>query len=133
MTEEQQVEEQKVFRDEEEDKKSSTGLENNVAGLLCYLFGFITGLIFLLVEKDSKFVRFHAFQSIFIWVSLFVLSMVIGFVPLIGWLISLLLAPVGFVIWIVCMIKAYQGKWFKFPVVGNIAEEQVNKMNNEAA
>ncbi|MDV2583369.1 DUF4870 domain-containing protein [Alkalibacillus haloalkaliphilus] len=133
MTEEQQVEEQKVFRDEEEDKKSSTGLENNVAGLLCYLFGFITGLIFLLVEKDSKFVRYHAFQSIFIWVSLFVLSMVIGFVPLIGWLISLLLAPVGFVIWIVCMIKAYQGKWFKFPVVGNIAEEQVNKMNNEAA
>ncbi|WP_017185771.1 DUF4870 domain-containing protein [Alkalibacillus haloalkaliphilus] len=133
MTEEQQVEEQKVFRDEEEDKKSSTGLENNVAGLLCYLFGFITGLIFLLVEKDSKFVRFHAFQSIFIWVSLFVLSMVIGFVPLIGWLISLLLAPVGFVIWIVCMIKAYQGNWFKFPVVGNIAEEQVNKMNNEAA
>ncbi|GEN45449.1 DUF4870 domain-containing protein [Alkalibacillus haloalkaliphilus] len=133
MTEEQQVEEQKVFRDEEEDKKSSTGLENNVAGLLCYLFGFITGLIFLLVEKDSKFVRYHAFQSIFIWVSIFVLSMVIGFVPLIGWLISLLLAPVGFVIWIVCMIKAYQGKWFKFPVVGNIAEEQVNKMNSEAA
>ncbi|GAA0453647.1 DUF4870 domain-containing protein [Alkalibacillus silvisoli] len=132
MTQENQAEETKVFRDEDEDKKSSTGLENNVAGMLSYLFGFVTGIIFLLVEKDSKFVRYHAFQSIFIWLSLFVISMVIGFVPLIGWLISLLLAPVGLIIWIACMIMAYQGKWFKFPVVGNIAEEQVNKMDTDS-
>ncbi|AOM81762.1 DUF4870 domain-containing protein [Salisediminibacterium beveridgei] len=118
-----------VFRDEGAGKKSSTGLDSNVAGLLTYSFGFITGILFLVIEKDSQFVRYHAMQSIFIWLFMFVLSMVIGFIPLIGWIFSLLLAPVGFVIWIVCMLKAYQGKWFKFPVAGELAEQQVGNMN----
>ncbi|ADI00610.1 DUF4870 domain-containing protein [Salisediminibacterium selenitireducens] len=108
MTDKVQTDPQGVFR-EDGGGKSSTGLDQNLAGLLAYAFGFISGILLFVLEKDSKFVKYHALQSIFIWLGLFVVSMVVGFIPLIGWLISLLIAPVGFIIWIYCMVKAYQG------------------------
>lgn len=100
-------------------KKTSTGLQENVEGLLCYLGGWITGLIFFLIEKESKFVRFHAVQSIAVSVVLFVL----GFIPVVNifiWILSVIL-------WILLMVKAYQGKMFKLPIIGNFAEKQVSK------
>jgi uncharacterized membrane protein len=108
--------------------KSSTGMEENIAGLLTYVLGLVTGIIFLIVEKDSKFVRFHAFQSILISAAFIVVNMVLGFIPIIGWILSLLLSPIGFILWLVLLYQAYQGKWFKLPVIGNIAEEQSNKL-----
>ncbi|WP_217587114.1 DUF4870 domain-containing protein [Lentibacillus saliphilus] len=111
-----------------ESKKSSTGMEENVAGLLCYLAGIITGIIFLVIEKENRFVRFHAMQSSITFGALFVLSIVLSFIPIIGWLIGLLITPLGFILWIVLMIKAYQGKWFKLPIVGNMSEKQLDKM-----
>lgn len=128
MTDKVQTDSQGVFR-EDAGGKSSTGLDHNLAGLLAYAFGFVSGILLFVLEKDSKFVKYHALQSIFIWLGLFVVSMVVGFIPLIGWLISLLIAPVGFIIWIYCMVKAYQGSWFKFPVAGNIAMQQVADMD----
>ncbi|ANM31573.1 membrane protein [Acidobacteria bacterium Mor1] len=104
--------------------KSSTGLDENVAGLLSYLLGFITGLIFFLIEKDSKFVKFHAMQSIVAFGSLMVLSIVLNFVPFIGCLITMVLPLVGLVLWILLMVKAYQGERFKLPVIGDFAEKQ---------
>ena len=47
--------------------KTSTGLEDNIAGLLCYVAGWVSGLIFLLIETENKFVRFHAVQSIIVF------------------------------------------------------------------
>jgi len=62
----------------EEKKRSSTGLDENVAGFLCYLFGFVTGIVFLVVEKESRFVKFHAKQSTITFLGLFVITLLIG-------------------------------------------------------
>lgn len=104
--------------------KSSLGLEENVAGLLCYLLGFITGIVFLVLEKESVFVRFHALQSTITFGVLFVLSLFFSFIPFIGWLINLLIFLLSFITWIICMIKAYQREMFKLPVIGDIAAKQ---------
>ncbi len=106
--------------------KSSTGMSENLAALLSYGLGFITGIIFFVIEKESKFVKFHAMQSILVSAALMVLSFVLGFIPFIGWLALILLGPVSFVLWIILMVKAYKYVWFKLPVVGDIAEKQAD-------
>lgn len=103
--------------------KTSMGLEQNVAGLLSYVLGWITGLIFFLLEKDNRFVRFHAMQSIIVFGGLTVISLVIGVIPFLGWLISSLLSILALILWILLMIKAYQGVWYKLPWVGDLAEK----------
>ena len=103
--------------------KTSTGMQPNVAALLCYLFGFITGIIFFLIEKENKFVRFHAMQSIVIFGFFFVLGVVLPFVPILGLLLMPFLWIVNIVLWIVLMVKAYKGEQFKLPVAGDIAEK----------
>jgi uncharacterized membrane protein len=108
--------------------KSSTGMDENVAALVTYVFGLVTGIIFLVIEKESKFVRFHAFQSILISAVYIILNMVLGFLPIIGWLLTLLLAPIFFILWLFLLYQAYQGNLFKLPVIGDIAEEQANKL-----
>jgi uncharacterized membrane protein len=102
--------------------KSSTGLEDNVAGLLCYLFGWLTGLLFLLIERDSEFVRFHARQSVALFGLLTVLTILAPVLPLIGALLSSLVAAAGFVAWIVMMVFAGQGKRVAVPVVIDLAD-----------
>ena len=107
---------------------SSDGLAENVAGLLCYSVGWVTGIIFLLIDK-RPFVKFHAAQSIVVFGALTVLrigvGMIIGF-GLLGfglWVaISMLIGLVGLVLWILLMIKAYQHELFKLPVAAGIAE-----------
>ena len=106
-------------------EKSTTGLDANLAGALAYLLGFITGIVLLVIEKDSKFVRFHAMQSTIIFLGLFATQLALNVVPILGFLISLLLIPVVLILWLVLMFKAYQGERFKLPVVGDIAEQQV--------
>jgi len=105
--------------------KTGTGLDPNVAGLLCYLVGFVTGIIFLIIEQKDSFVRFHAMQSTITFGGLFVLNMVLWWIPILGWLLGILLFPVSLVLWIVLMIKAFQGERFKLPIVGDIAEKQI--------
>ena len=106
--------------------KSSTGMNENLAALLSYVLGFITGIRFFVIEKESKFVKFHAMQSILVSAALMVLSFVLGFIPFIGWIALILLGPVSFVLWILLMVKAYKYVWFKLPVVGDIAEKQAD-------
>jgi len=126
--------------------KSSTGLDENIAALLSYVFGWLSGLIFFLIEKDSKLVRFHAMQAILlnvaiavaafaIWIVVFifyiiaaqlsdVLGMLIGLVATLLWIafsVSILIA------WVMCLIRAYQSKYFKLPVIGNFAEKFTSK------
>jgi uncharacterized membrane protein len=103
--------------------KTSTGLEENIAGLLCYVLGWITGLVFFLIEKENKFVRFHALQSIIVFGILSVASIVIGWIPFVGWVISALIGILALVLWIILMIKAYQGEKFKLPWAGDLAEK----------
>jgi uncharacterized membrane protein len=117
-----------VESQESSQEVSSTGLDPNLAGLLCYLLGLITGIVFLIIEKENRFVRFHAYQSLAVFGALFVLSLIAGFIPLIGKPISFLLAPVGLILWILLMVKAYQGERYKLPVAGDWAEEQSGKL-----
>lgn len=100
----------------------------NLMAAASYLLGFITGVIFLLVEKQSKFVRFHAMQSTVLFGGIFIINIALGFIPILGWLAGLLLSLAAFILWIVCMWKAFQGEMYKAPVVGEIAEKQLAKM-----
>ena len=113
---------------------SSTGLASNVAGALCYLLGLITGVVFLLIEKNDKFVRFHAAQSIAVSlvmiaasIALSILSSVLAFIPVLGWLLALLLALVigvgSFVLWLLLMWKAFQGQEWEAPIAGQLARK----------
>ena len=108
-------------------EKSSTGLEANVAGLLCYVLGWVSGLVFVLIEQESKFVRFHAIQSIYVFGTLTVVSIIIGWIPIIGNIIAGLIWLLGFVLWIILMIKAYQGVEFKVKWAGDFAERWVSR------
>ncbi len=116
--------------------KTSTGMQANIAGLLCYAVGWISGLVFFLIEKENKFVRFHAMQSMIVFGALFVLQIAVGMLMGIFAMIHLgILIPLfnglvilaSLILWVVLMIKAYQGEKFKLPVAGNIAEKNIEK------
>ncbi len=104
--------------------KTSSGIQQNIAGLLCYLVGWVTGIIFLIIEKENKVIRFHAVQSIVVFGAYTIVSIILTFIPIIGWIINILLGIAIFILWLVLMFKAYQGKMIKLPVAGNIAENQ---------
>ena len=105
-------------------EKSSTGLEANVAGLLCYVGWWVSGLVFILIEKESKFVRFHAIQSIYVFGVLTIAMIVFGWIPFLNLVLPPLIGLFGFVLWIILMIKAYQGAMFKLPLAGDLAEKK---------
>ncbi len=126
--------------------KSGTGLDENIASLLAYAFGWLSGLILFLMEKDNRRVRFHAMQSILFNVVIIVLAIVLGIVisilllilgyisgvlaglaSIISLLFWLIFAALIVVIWISCMVRAYQGKTFKLPFIGDMADKIVNK------
>lgn len=107
----------------DENKKTVLGITENLEALLCYAFFWVGGLVFLLVEKNSAFVRFHALQSLVVFGALFVANIVLFFIPFIGTLIYLL----GLVLWIVLMVKAYKGERYKLPVIGDFVEQQLSK------
>lgn len=121
--------------DRKSDTRTQTGLKSNVAGFLCYLVGWLTGIIFLAIENDP-FVRFHAIQSIIVFGGLTVLSILLSCLMSIAVMIGLMsgfwylfsmfntiLMLLSVVLWIVLMFKAYQGERFKLPLVGEIAEK----------
>ena len=100
----------------------------SLRGAVSYLLGCVTGIIMLLLEKQSKFVRFHAMQSTILFGGVFVANIALGFIPILGWLLGLVLSFASFILWIVCMWKAFQGEMYKVPYVGVMAEKQLAKM-----
>jgi uncharacterized membrane protein len=112
--------------------KTETGLEPNVAGLLCYVAGWVSGIVFLVLEKKDKFVRFHAIQSIIVFGAFSVVWIVLGIVNasiyfsvhglwIFFYIIMILLGVFAFILWIILMLKAYKGEKFKLPIAGDIA------------
>lgn len=101
---------------------SITDIRPNVAGLLCYLAGWITGIIFLVIEQKNKFVRFHAMQSIVTFGLLTIASALLSWIPFVGVFFGAVIGILMFILWIVLMIKAYQGELYELPVAGNIAK-----------
>jgi uncharacterized membrane protein len=112
-------------------------LTSNLAGLLCYIAGLITGILFLALEpyNRDRFVRFHAFQSIFLsvaWIGVMIVtSMLDAMLPWgLGLLVVFLRFALGigvFALWIFSMFKAYNNEKFKIPVIGDIAEQQADR------
>ncbi|MFO7816614.1 MAG: DUF4870 domain-containing protein [Desulfovibrionales bacterium] len=105
-------------------KNTVLGIDENIEALLCYVLGWLTGIVFLLLEKENQFVRFHAMQSLVVFLGLFVLSFVLGWIPIIGFL-TFIIFPLGVILWILLMIKAFQGEKYKLPWAGDFAEKQV--------
>ena len=122
--------------------KSSTGLDENIAALLSYSLGWVGGLVFFLLEKNSRFVRFHAMQSILlsgtasvVGIVLWILTFVFVFIgAAIGDVVGFLLNLIVMLVWVVfgvgiliaailCLVKAFQNQYFKLPVLGNFAEK----------
>jgi len=105
--------------------ESSTGMKTNVAGLLCYVGFWITGIIFLVIEKKSPIVRFHAAQSLLTFGFISILSAVLGsifwHVWFLGGFLKFIIGIGAFILWIVLMVKAYQGEMYKLPIAGDIA------------
>src|SRR6266568_6169396 len=114
---------------------TSMGMQPNVAAGLSYVLGWITGLVFFLMEKQNRFVRFHAMQSILFFGGLSILGIVlriiigidIPFLSLVALCINGLVGLVAFVGWLVLLINAFQGKYFKLPVIGDYAEKYSNQ------
>lgn len=106
--------------------KSSTGMDENVAALLAIFFAPISSIVFFFIEKESKFVKFHALQSGILGVALFVIYTVLGFIPVIGWIILFLLPIPVLVLYVFMLVKAYKGEWFILPIIGKISMEQSN-------
>lgn len=112
----------------------ATGLADNVAGMLAYVT-IIPAIVFLVVEPYNKkpFVRFHSFQSIFLCVAWTVIWIAVTFVlaPFMWFFAHMLLSLLGlgfFVLWIILLLKAYQGQMFKVPVIGDLAQKQAGSM-----
>lgn len=113
---------------------SSAGLTDNVAGMLAYVT-IIPAIVFLVLEPYNKkrFIRFHAFQCIFLAIALTALAIamsILWHIPFLGWAIYFLLWPLiglgELILWIILLLKAYQGQMFKLPVIGDMAEKQAN-------
>jgi uncharacterized membrane protein len=105
--------------------KSATGLDEHVAGALTYLGGIITGVLFLVIDKENRFVRFHAMQSTITFVGVLVLSFVFFAIPIIGWILYPLFLVAVIVLWVFLMVKAFKGERYKLPYIGDMAEKQL--------
>jgi uncharacterized membrane protein len=106
-------------------EKTSTGFDANVAAALSYLVGFVTGIIFLLVEKENRFVRFHAMQSTLLFIGIVLVDILLQIVPLLGaLLVVFIVIPLSAFLWLFMMFKAYQGEEFKLPLVGQMAADR---------
>ncbi len=127
-----------------DEKKTSMNLDENVASALCYVLTWVTGIVFFVLEKENKTVKFHAMQSIITFLPLTILGYIFqgilgvsystntiyGYsygVPTLSpfYYVGILIYLVVFVLWLLLMFKAYQGEKFKLPIVGDIAENQV--------
>ena len=110
------------------------GMSQNAAAGTSYVFGWITGLIFFLMEKQNRFVRFHAMQSILFFGGVSILGIIvrviISIIPALGVALGCLwglVALASVIVWVILMVNGYQGKYFKLPVVGDYAERYANQ------
>ncbi len=109
-------------------KKTSLGMDENIEAALSYLIWILTGILFFVMEKENKFVKFHAMQSIAVSIVLIVINTLLGIIlaiTIVGLMLLPLIYLLEFILWIVLMYKAYKGEKFKLPVVGDFAEKQV--------
>jgi len=112
-------------------KKSSTGMEPKIAVLIAYLFSWISGLVFYLIEKENKFVKWHAMQSLvlgIIEVIIVIVMTIFGWIPIVGWFFAVIcwLALVAaFVFRIIAIVKPFQGQSYRIPGIAKLADKYI--------
>lgn len=111
--------------------EKSLGLNENITALLAYLFGWVSGLIIFLLEKENDFVRYHAMQSIVIFGGITALHIVFGILPILHGMVIPVLYLIGVILWIISMIKAAQHERFKIPVISDITEDFLAKFGSK--
>lgn|SRR5512135_193706 len=107
------------------DAAAHSGLSDNAAGALAYAT-FIPAIIFLIVEPYNRnsYVRFHSWQSIFLGIAAIAIDLILGAIPVIGWVIIPFFLVAFLVLWVFILIKAINGVRYKLPVIGDLAEKQ---------
>lgn len=129
--------------------KTSLGLESNVGAALCYFgsiiccLGFILSIVFLVTEKENRFVKFHALQNIFLTGTYIVLMILVQILStilnvagldlislLVSWGLWVILGLIFLLLWILAGMKAYGGQWYKLPFIGDLAWNMINKESN---
>src|SRR5437660_9764168 len=110
-------------------ERTSMGMRAPAAGWLSYLGGWVTGLIFLLLKRENRFVRFHAMQSLIFFGAMSIVTTVFSQIPLLGF-IGAGLGFVSFICWIVLIVKAARGRYYKLPIIGEYAEKWANSVRN---
>lgn len=106
-------------------RRSGTGLPPNIAAALAYAFGAVSGIVFLMIERDDKFVRFHAWQSTLTFLGALLAQLLVSSFPVFGRLLSVALTAGLVAVWVLLIFKAFSGEKFKLPYVGEIAEQQI--------
>jgi len=121
----EEVEREEKRVEKEGDETSIFGLDKNIAALIAYAGMFFTGILVLILERKNKFVRFHAMQSVVIFLPGVIILSILGWLAWLIWPLHIIVWLGGLLLvmaWLVGMLKAYTGEYFKFPVVGDIAE-----------
>ena len=108
-------------------ERTSMGIKARTAGVLCYLFSWVGGLIFFLLERDNRFVRFHAVQSILFFGALSIVEWFFSYFPFAFFGLGGIVGLLGFVGWIVLMVAAHRGRYYKLPLFGDLAEQVVSR------
>ncbi|MDP8262334.1 MAG: hypothetical protein P9M13_03410 [Candidatus Ancaeobacter aquaticus] len=115
-----------MTEEKKEGVKTVLGVGENIEGLLCYFLTFVSAVFFLLVEKENKFVRFHAMQSLVTFVGISILVAITTIIPILI-PIALIIMVVSTILWLVLMFAAFSGKKFKLPFIGEYCEKQIEK------
>jgi len=98
--------------------------QGNVYAIIAYLLGIIGGLIVVLTQKKDKFAIFHAKQSIVLSLIMFIVAIILGFIPIVGWILGATIFPLAVVIvFLWGAYKAYLGEWYRFPIVADYADK----------
>lgn len=108
-----------------ETDKTASGFDPNVAAALSYSLGWISGLLFYLIEPHNRFVRFHAMQAMLVFGTSCAVLILCLAVPFLGWLLAIFVMYGSAALWLLLMFKAYQGELFKLPIAGDMAESRI--------
>ncbi|MEM0231445.1 MAG: hypothetical protein QXT20_04620 [Candidatus Woesearchaeota archaeon] len=108
-----------------DNSSTSLNMQENIEALLCYVLGWLTGIIFLILEKKSRNVKFHAWQSILTFGSVTILNLIFGLIPIIGVSLTVVLSLISFILWIVLMVKAYNNEKWHVPIIGDMIEKSI--------
>lgn len=105
--------------------KTVFGIDENLEAVLCYVGFWITGLLFLFIEKNNRFVQFHAMQSVLIFMPLTIIVYLLGWIPYVGWMLADIFGFFSLFLYFVLVIMAWRGAKFRLPVAGKIAYKEI--------